>query len=407
MRGLLIAPDQPWPFARHGAAQRTELLRRSLASICPTDLAVACIGEDEPAPAADHIVAVFREPAAPPPARRSLVERMFPLPALKRGIDGFYSTHSDLREWCRTQIDSGRYAFVVVRYLRTAAMSGLLERGIESPVFLDFDDVDWLKEAGRVAELELPLRWRMALARANRHREQLGRSLAARARGLWVASPAEQANLRPLASSVLPNIPFSLPEQVLAPRADARPTVLFVGLMNYAPNREGLDRFIIRSWPKVLATHSRARLRIVGKGLDEAHAARWRVVPGVELVGHVDDLEREYAQCHCTICPVHWGGGSNIKVLESIGHRRAGVVSTRVARQLHDWLPADHGVVEAADDASFADAVAELLAADASADAAVQRGQRVLQQRLCYEAFAATVRDDIGTALATQQAQAA
>lgn len=405
MRALLIAPDQPWPIARHGAAQRTELLRRSLASICPTDLAVACIGADESAPAADHIVAVFREPASPPADPRSVVERVFPLPALKRGIDGFYRAKPDLKDWCRMQIDSGRYAFVVVRYLRTAAMSGLLERRSEVPVFLDFDDVDWMKEAGRVAGLKLPLRWRIALARANRHRERLGRALAGRARRLWAASPAEQANLRPLSCTVLPNIPFALPERAAAPRVDGHPTVLFVGLLNYAPNREGLDRFIVRSWPSVRAANAEARLRIVGKGLDEAHAARWRLSPGVELAGYVDDLEREYAQSHCTICPVYWGGGSNIKVLESIGHRRASVVSSRVARQLEDWLPAGHGVVEASDDGSFADEVAALLVADAAADARVQRGQGVLKRRLSFDAFAATVRDEIRGALDTRGTQ--
>lgn len=405
MRALLIAPDQPWPFARHGAAQRTELLRQSLAAFCPTDLAVACIGAEEAAPACDHIVAVFREAAPSRDGQRSLIERLFPLPQLKRGIDGHYRSKPDLRDWCRGELASGRYSFVVVRYLRTAAMSGLLESPSEIPVFLDFDDVDWLKETGRIAGLALPLRWRIYLARANRHRERLGRALAARARHLWAASPAEQANLRPLRCTVLPNIPMALPERAAPPSADARPTVLFVGLMNYAPNREGLDRFIARSWPQVLARHPEARLRIVGKGLDAEHAERWRQSIGVELLGYVDDLNREYADCHCTICPVHWGGGSNIKVLESIGHRRASVVSPRVARQLNDWFPGGHGVVEAADDESFAAEVAALLVAPAPSDACVLRGQGVLKQRLSFDAFAATVRGDVLAALEASEPQ--
>lgn len=404
MRALLIAPDQPWPLARHGAAQRTELLRRSLASLCETDLAVACIGADEAAPEADHIVAVFRENPAVDSAARSLGERLFPLPRLKRGVDGFYRSLPDLRDWCREQVDSGRYAVIVIRYLRTAALSGLLEQAPALPVFVDCDDVDWLKESARLAGLRLPLRWRWSLERANRHRERLCRTLAARAIHRWVASHGEQAALAPLSCSVLPNVPFALPEQTAPPRVEGRPTVLFVALMNYAPNRDGLDRFIRRSWPRVLSRHPGARLRIVGKGLDAEHGERWRRTPGVELAGYVPDLDREYADCHCSICPVYWGGGSNIKVLESIGHRRASVVSPRVARQLNEWLPAGHGVVEACDDDAFADAVASLLEPDPAIQACVEKGLGVLRQRLSHEAFAATVRGDILARLGPRQA---
>ena len=403
MRALLIAPDQPWPQARHGAAQRTELLRRSLASLCQTDLAVACIAAGEAEPAAEHIVRVFHEPAGGEPARRrALADRLYPLPQLKRGIDDFYRRKPDLEAWCRAELETGRYSFVVIRYLRAAALSGLLERPPAVPVFLDFDDVDWLKEAGRLADLKLPLRWRLAFQLANRHRERLGRRLAARATHLWFASPAECAEMLPLSCSLLPNIPFALPTRPAPPEPGGPPMVLFVGLLNYAPNCEGLDRFIRGSWPRVRAKHPEARLRVVGKGLDAQLAERWQQTDGVEWVGYVDDLACEYAASNCTLCPVYWGGGSNIKVLESIAHRRACVVSPRVARQLGAWLTPQHGVVEARDDASFADEVVALLTGDPAADAKVERGRQVLEQQLSFDAFAATVRKDVLAGLGTR-----
>ena len=140
----------------------------------------------------------------------------------------------------------------------------------------------------------------------------------------------------------------------------------------------------------------------MGKGLDAQLAERWQQTDGVEWVGYVDDLACEYAASHCTICPVHWGGGSNIKVLESIGHRRASVVSPRVARQLGAWLTPQHGVVEARDDASFADEVVALLTVDPAADAKVERGRQVLEQQLSFDAFAATVRKDVLAGLGTR-----
>jgi glycosyltransferase involved in cell wall biosynthesis len=55
-------------------------------------------------------------------------------------------------------------------------------------------------------------------------------------------------------------------------------------------------------------------------------------VPGVEVVGFVEDLRSEYARCACTIGPTSWGGGTKIKIVESAAMGRACVATPHAIR---------------------------------------------------------------------------
>jgi glycosyltransferase involved in cell wall biosynthesis len=149
--------------------------------------------------------------------------------------------------------------------------------------------------------------------------------------------------------------------------------VLFFGAFFWAPNRDGLVRFLREGWPAVRARRPRARLRVVGPGPLDAvrRAADGR--PGVELVGVVDDLTVELAAARLSVVPLWVGGGTRIKVLESMAAARP-VVGTPVGVEHLAFRAGRHGLV--ADDPAGLAAATVALLADPTRAAALGRQAR-------------------------------
>ncbi len=104
--------------------------------------------------------------------------------------------------------------------------------------------------------------------------------------------------------------------------------LLFVGLLGYTPNRIGIEWFIRTVWPSIFEKTPNARLDIVGKDpSDEILAANG--MNGVNVHGFVDNLTALYESATASIVPLHAGGGTRLKILESLG-RGVPVISTTV-----------------------------------------------------------------------------
>ncbi|WP_431283408.1 glycosyltransferase [Humitalea sp. 24SJ18S-53] len=111
---------------------------------------------------------------------------------------------------------------------------------------------------------------------------------------------------------------------VAEPRtSEPAPVVLFIG-NNYAPNLEGIARFIRDAWPALRAQVPDARLWVVGTVGDTLTNAP----PGVEILGRVDDLQAVYDQAAVVINPVDVGTGVSIKLIEALCNGRATVTTS-------------------------------------------------------------------------------
>src|SRR5690606_38304328 len=93
---------------------------------------------------------------------------------------------------------------------------------------------------------------------------------------------------------VLPNLAFPPGAIDPSPLNLQSQDVLFVGDLQFPPNRHGLGRFLEHVWPRVSAARPQARFRIVGRGLEQADSAVRAKIPGVEPIGYVDDLTAVY-----------------------------------------------------------------------------------------------------------------
>ena len=180
---------------------------------------------------------------------------------------------------------------------------------------------------------------------------------------------------------------YAAPPTAGEPSTRERTRVLFVGSLSYGPNHEGLAWLLDAVWPDVRSRHPEAVLRVVGGGLDDAHPAH--DTEGVEVLGRIDDLTLELQRASVAVVPIHWGGGTRIKILEAFAYGVATVSTTLGAA----GLDAEHGreLLLADEPRQFADAIDQLFADDELRSRLVTHGRRLLEDRF----DAATIRADL------------
>lgn len=137
----------------------------------------------------------------------------------------------------------------------------------------------------------------------------------------------------------------------------ASPTALFVGMVRYWPNAEGLIWLVREVWPSVRRHLPQARLILAGLGSDELGLGD--SAAGVEAVGFAADLQPLYAEARIALCPLHIASGTRIKIVEAAMFGRA-TVSTSIGAEGLAFVPGRE--IALADDApAFAQACIELL----------------------------------------------
>jgi glycosyltransferase involved in cell wall biosynthesis len=95
-----------------------------------------------------------------------------------------------------------------------------------------------------------------------------------------------------------------------------RPTVIFSGVMGYAPNVGAVEFFATEVWPAVRETLPAARFVIAGRNPTPA-VTTLAVRPGIELRSDVPDMSRTLREAWVAVAPMRSGAGIKNKVLEA------------------------------------------------------------------------------------------
>mgnify|MGYP003649319077 CR=1 FL=1 len=152
---------------------------------------------------------------------------------------------------------------------------------------------------------------------------------------IWVKSEAGKLN-----GKLLANLPFQIlfsgkPRLVQASKND----ILFVGKLSYKPNSEGLKWFLIHVWPELKTMNSGVKLTVVSTVRPAADMEKLiEDLEGVSLKVGVSDILGVYHSSKVCIVPIFFGGGSNIKLSESLLMGRVVVASEFGARGFSEWV---------------------------------------------------------------------
>jgi glycosyltransferase involved in cell wall biosynthesis len=177
---------------------------------------------------------------------------------------------------------------------------------------------------------------------------------------------------------------------VVPPETPWRPDrrLLFVGDLGYTPNRQGLEWFLESVWPAVRRAVPDAQLDLVGRNatwaLTTAHGKN-----GVVVHGFVDDLAPFYRRAASSIAPLFAGGGTRLKILESLAYA-VPVVSTRLGAFGID-VPPGHGLVLADTPVEFAARCAEFLMATEAPISPAKVGRDLVAARYDWQAIRSAV----------------
>jgi glycosyltransferase involved in cell wall biosynthesis len=409
-RFLLVTPTAPWP-PTSGGRQRTNLVHRALSSLGKVDTFLLA---GEPDLSSDALQ-VLRESygliglAQPLPSSAigwwSLLRPLHPqavnrLSNLLQPGRRYTLTDPSVTDTLGQVADVRSYDIIVTRHLQSAVTGGLIGH---PRLVVDVDDLESSLLAMRLGSGVDGWLRRWHLQRSLNEVERIERTLLAHCRHVWVAKKSDEAGIGHERCSTLPNIPFPRSAdseqgggfQMLPTPAIPSQTLLTVGMLNHVPNVQGIDSFLADAWPKIRKECPLATFRIVGSRLDPSIASRWSAVPGVTVVGFVADLAEEYAQAAATICSIPWGGGTNIKVAESLAYGRPAIVTAAAHRGWHEIFLDGESVLVAGATAALAPHAIALLGDPDRCRRMGAAGHAAVRQHLSFAAFERKVQETV------------
>lgn len=249
---------------------------------------------------------------------------------------------------------------VVVAYCSSMARFALEPPLDGRPFVLDMVDVDSAKWRQLAEGTSGPRRWIY-----RREASTLGAFEAhasRRARNTLVVNARERSALLEIAPDAeVTVLPIGIDLNAFTPGTEAvtDPVVIFCGVMNYAPNDEGVRWFVQEAWPRVRAARPDARFLILGPGPTRALKAAAVRDSSIEIIGAVAAVQPFLWRSAVSVAPLHLARGVQNKVLEALAAKLPAVVTPAVWEGLPE--EARPGCATAEGAADFATAVVRLL----------------------------------------------
>jgi glycosyltransferase involved in cell wall biosynthesis len=334
MKILAIYPYVPWPLNR-GAYHRAYHLLKGAAAEHRVDL----LALSEKGEGADH-AAVFREFCGEVhvisfehPAWQSLFPKRLlnPLPATVAHwtIPGVVAKIEAL-------LSRGDYDAVHVLDLVLAQF--FLRDRPAIPLILDRTRVDLQYQWMEQKRMKFSFKTRLLNCESFAKLWAFEKAVARRCALQVVCGPDDETFIRKYISQTVPievipngvDLDFFHPDAVQDPRA-ADPTLIFCGAMDYNPNVDALRWFFSEMHEALRLRVPSLKVLLVGK--DPGPEVRaYSECPGVTVTGGVPDVRPYYKRAWLQIVPLRIGGGTRLKIVESLGIGTP-VISTRIGAQ--------------------------------------------------------------------------
>ena len=170
------------------------------------------------------------------------------------------------------------------------------------------------------------------------------------------------------------------PESSQEKRAE-RPSILFCGAMDYTPNVDALRWYFSEIHTELKRKVPELEVMLVGKD-PVAEVRNYSHSPGVLVTGSVPDVRPYYKRAWLQVVPLRIGGGTRLKIVESLGMRTP-VVSTRIGAQGLD-LTHDHDILYADEATEFVAQTARALQSSELREKLEEHGLESVRQRLSW-----------------------
>lgn len=156
------------------------------------------------------------------------------------------------------------------------------------------------------------------------------------------------------------------------------PILLFVGLMSYEPNVDAALFFAQRVLPLIQRHVPTVKFLIVGKD-PTPEIRRLDNGQSVFVTGTVPEVSDYLLKSTVAVVPIRFGGGTRIKILEAMAHRKA-IVSTTIGAEGIEAQPGKHLLVADSPE-DFAQACTLLLKDDCLRNRLSEEGFKLVRDR--------------------------
>ena len=382
MKILFVASEySPFGHVTNGAGQRTSLLFQACLEL--GDLDVLCFF-----PVSEQIKSKYNiifDQAIPRDNNIGRIQKLVNIVSVNR-IESVFSVTKARAEIARDIIEKNDYDLIVTRYLPSAVDCGLMPYADKLVVDADDDPAKQiLLEHFNVRSAFAKWYYRTMSKRA----EKFTKKIVLKAHTVLFSNLTSVAKY---GGKYLQNIPYIEHEPLPLPTEEHKHNLLFVGEMEYAPNYNGVDRFIENIFPIVKRRYTDAQLRIVGRIHNSERYKKWSSVEGVTVCGFVKDIVEEYLNTAVVVVPIYEGAGTNIKVLEAMQYGRACVLSKESSCGFASHC--NHGVeyLIADDDVAFAECVCELFESGSQYERIVKNAYSTVSKYYSRQGFVNTLR---------------
>ncbi|MDX1952015.1 MAG: glycosyltransferase [Verrucomicrobiota bacterium] len=389
MKILVVYPYIPYPLNR-GAYYRAFHLLKGLAREHTVDL--LALAENFEGIKQKDVFAEFCREVEFIPFQHPEWERLFP----KRLFNSLPSTVAHwtvpaVREAIRQRL--GKHDYDAVHLCDIVLAQYFLKEFREIPLVIDRTRVD--------LQYQLMEQKRMRFSFKNRllNLENLAKLwafekvVAQRSRLQVVCGPDDESFTRQYISgkvpiSVIPNgvdLEYFQPCHLEQLR-DSEPTLLFCGAMDYNPNIDALRWYFSEIHGDLKQAVPDLRILIVGKDPVQ-EVVSYGKLPSVTVTGGVPDVRPYYQRAWMQMVPLRIGGGTRLKIVESMAMGTP-VISTTIGAQGLD-LTHEHDILLADSAETFARECARSLQDEMLRRDLRQHGIETVQSRLSWEKLGA------------------
>ncbi|HEY6228250.1 MAG TPA: glycosyltransferase [Verrucomicrobiae bacterium] len=171
---------------------------------------------------------------------------------------------------------------------------------------------------------------------------------------------------------------------------EPQPTILFCGAMDYNPNVDGLRWYFAEMHKQIADAMPGLQMWIVGKD-PVAEVKAFGKLPNVTVTGGVPDVRPYYQKAWLQVVPIRIGGGTRLKIVESLAMGTP-VVSTTMGAQGLD-LKHGHDALLADTEFDFIEETLRCLRDTGLREKLVREGQKTVTERLSWDGLGARLRD--------------
>lgn len=352
MNILFVEAHSDNPFdVRYGSIQRTNLLIRACALCGHVDVAV--FSDKEVESNIYNCDVIISSICNKNPSALSEFVRKISL-VFHDSFRFFGYINHEMERWIDIIVARGCYDKIVVRYASDAVKCGLLKYG--KRLIIDIDDSPITVRSNYLHKEMSFFRYKYRQLMYRKSQRMMEKLL----ERIDCAFFSNEDDLITGNSFYLPNIPYYEINSDYCDFSKTKKRILFVGLVDYEPNLDGLTHFINEILPLIRNCVPDVELSIVGKCNRHSLPACF-LDPKIIIKGFVDDLHEEYVKSRVAVVPIYKGAGTNIKVLEAFQMKRPCVTTPYGARGHCGIFENDKDFYISKTDADFAKYVIKML----------------------------------------------